>query len=322
MMAIFKAWRLCSFRVLSTLMILSTLLSNVGPTEAWAKTISGPARTTGSRSVVEPPKAMNVEFSRPATRLAARPEKGSNASPQKASQDAASDAAQAMFVENVGQFDAQERFRAQGLNGILHVADEALWLSLVESPSAAEPGASPATPTADPSSYPDPSAAERRRGVNLKLSFIGANPNPEVEGIDPLDVKVSCFLGNDAENWRSNVPVWGGVRYVDIYPGVDLEVTGDGGQLSWQFVQYPVALEDGGLKALSRSGPRDAARMIAASVDLLVQIGIVKETRRVTSIAKVDKKLHGGEAWFIPLRRLEEGSSEEDPGWVLQETTA
>jgi hypothetical protein len=68
--------------------------------------------------------------------------------------------------------------------------------------------------------------------------------------------------------------------------------------------------------------PRDAARMIAASVDLLVQIGIVKETRRVTSIAKVDKKLHGGEAWFIPLRRLEEGSSEEDPGWVLQETTA
>jgi pilus assembly protein CpaF len=68
--------------------------------------------------------------------------------------------------------------------------------------------------------------------------------------------------------------------------------------------------------------PRDAARMISASMDILVQIGIVKETRRVTSIAKVDKKLHGGEAWFVPLWRLEEGSSEEDPGWVLQETTA
>ena len=52
--------------------------------------------------------------------------------------------------------------------------------------------------------------------------------------------------------------------------------------------------------------PRDAARMIAASVDLLVQINIVEEARRVTSIARVDKKLHGGEAWFVPLWRCEE----------------
>lgn len=47
--------------------------------------------------------------------------------------------------------------------------------------------------------------------------------------------------------------------------------------------------------------PRDAARMISASVDILVQIGIISEERRVTSIARVDRKTHSGEAWFIPL---------------------
>jgi pilus assembly protein CpaF len=66
--------------------------------------------------------------------------------------------------------------------------------------------------------------------------------------------------------------------------------------------------------------PRDAARMIAASVDLLVQIGIVDEVRRVTAIARVDKKLHSGEAWFIPLWRLEVDASKEGPRWVRLET--
>ncbi len=65
--------------------------------------------------------------------------------------------------------------------------------------------------------------------------------------------------------------------------------------------------------------PRDAARMISASVDILVQIGIVNEERRLTSIASVDKKLHGGEAWFIPIWRSEESSVGGCVGWVLLE---
>ncbi|MBL8080490.1 MAG: CpaF family protein [Anaerolineales bacterium] len=62
--------------------------------------------------------------------------------------------------------------------------------------------------------------------------------------------------------------------------------------------------------------PRDAARMISASVDILVQIGIVHEARRLTSIARVDKKLHGGEAWFIPIWRYEESHNEVNGQWM------
>jgi pilus assembly protein CpaF len=63
--------------------------------------------------------------------------------------------------------------------------------------------------------------------------------------------------------------------------------------------------------------PSDAARMIAASVDLLVQINIVDEVRRVTAIAKVVKKSHGDEVTVIPLWQYNPDSSSTEPRWSL-----
>jgi hypothetical protein len=39
-----------------------------------------------------------------------------------------------------------------------------------------------------------------------------------------LETHVSYFIGADPEKWRADVPVWGGVRYHELYPGVDLVV--------------------------------------------------------------------------------------------------
>jgi hypothetical protein len=50
---------------------------------------------------------------------------------------------------------------------------------------------------------------------------------------------VSYFIGSAPEAWHPAVPVWGGVRYVDLYPGVDLEVTGEEGRWSWRLVVRP-----------------------------------------------------------------------------------
>ncbi len=61
--------------------------------------------------------------------------------------------------------------------------------------------------------------------------------------------------------------------------------------------------------------PSDAARMIAASVDILVQINIVDEVRRVTAIAKVVKKSHGDEVTVIPLWRYNSDSTPTEPRW-------
>ena len=59
-------------------------------------------------------------------------------------------------------------------------------------------------------------------GLALKLTFPGSNPDVRIEPLNPLTTTVSYFLGNDPAQWRPAVPVYGGVRYVDLYPGVDL----------------------------------------------------------------------------------------------------
>ncbi len=86
----------------------------------------------------------------------------------------------------------------------------------------------------------DPSAVRGsapQRAVNLKLSFPGANPQPVIEPFDRLDTRVSYFIGNDPAKWRADVPVWGGVRYRDLYPGLDLELTGAGGHWQWRLIR-------------------------------------------------------------------------------------
>jgi hypothetical protein len=90
------------------------------------------------------------------------------------------------------------------------------------------------------------SEIQNRKGVNLKLSFPGSNPHPRLEPFDRLETHVSYFIGNDANEWRSDVPVWGGVRYVDLYPGIDLEITSENGQL----VQRVVARDGADLSAM------------------------------------------------------------------------
>lgn len=59
----------------------------------------------------------------------------------------------------------------------------------------------------------------------------------------------------------------------------------------------------------------EANQMIADAVDLLVQIGIRHETRRVVQIANISKELKGGDVWFDPVYRYNEQSPVGSPVW-------
>ncbi|MCX6032879.1 MAG: SBBP repeat-containing protein [Chloroflexi bacterium] len=119
--------------------------------------------------------------------------------------------------------------------------------------------------------------------VDLRLSFPGANPHPTIEPFARLDTHVSYFLGSDPAEWRPDVPVWGGVRYRDLYPGVDLEVSAAGGQWQWQLAAStpsPVATGEGwgegvtlrveGADAVALDG--DALRLTTAAGDLTLPL--------------------------------------------------
>lgn len=144
-----------------------------------------------------------------------------------------------MFIENVGQVPApgsgeEIRFQVLAAQTTLSLTENALWFTALAQP---EPPSEPSTAAA-----PDPQTLllNPRAGVNLKLSFGEANPQPRLEPFNRLETHVSFFSGSDPALWRSDVPVWGGVRYVDLYPGVDLEISGENGQL----VQRLVSKED------------------------------------------------------------------------------
>ena len=96
-----------------------------------------------------------------------------------------------MFIENVGQFPVPDsgetiRFQVQADQATLSLMDEALWFTTLAQPEPA-PDQSVLATSSDPLSLiPDP-----RQGVNLKLSFVDANPQPRLEPFNRLDTRVS-----------------------------------------------------------------------------------------------------------------------------------
>lgn len=144
-----------------------------------------------------------------------------------------------MFIENTGQWDDAARFQVWGgTAGTMWLAEDAIWITVLEAGETSrqvDKGFDARWPF-EGREEPAP-----QRGVNIKLSFMGANPHPLMETFDRLDTAVSYFIGNEPDRWRAAVAVWGGVRYVDLYPDVDLEITNEGGQMVQRLDAQPGA---------------------------------------------------------------------------------
>jgi len=162
-----------------------------------------------------------------------------------------------MFIENVGQFAEGAHFQARGSDRTIWLAEDAVWVTVLEqgSKETSEQVDKKVLPIRDPQSK-----IQNRKGVNLKLSFVGANPHPRLVPFNRLDTHVSYFFGNDPAKWHPDVPVWGGVRYVDLYPGIDLEITSENGQAAQRVVAHSnanpsiVRLQVEGADALTLDG--------------------------------------------------------------------
>jgi hypothetical protein len=147
-----------------------------------------------------------------------------------------------LLIENTGQFDPAARFQVWGSPlgaGTTWVAENAIWVVVSSNDkekrwqgnkvTAFDPTvtSSPALPITPP-----PRTA-------LKLTFPGSNPGVRLEPFDPVETTVSYLIGNDPDQWHPTVPVWGGVRYVDLYPGVNLTINSPSG--AWKLDAAPGA---------------------------------------------------------------------------------
>ena len=194
--------------------------------------------------------------------------------PAKAAVNQALRASPVMFIENVGQFAEGARFQVRDGGGTMWLAEDALWITAIARSEKARPdrAARAGLHTAERSAAPETS----RTGANIRLSFPGANAHPRIEPFDRLDTVVSYFIGSAPENCRPDVPVWGGVRYVDLYPGVDLEINSEGGQMVQRLATRPgadlaaVHLRVEGADAVTADG--EALRLSTAAGDAVLPL--------------------------------------------------
>ena len=73
------------------------------------------------------------------------------------------------------------------------------------------------------------------------MNLVGASPKPRLVGMEELPGKANYFIGRDRTRWHANVPMFAQVRYHDLYPGIDLTVSGDHRYLDFAFVVSPGA---------------------------------------------------------------------------------
>lgn len=123
-----------------------------------------------------------------------------------------------VFEQNQGQSDAQVKFLARGSGyGLFLTNDEAV-LALQRRPG---------------KSHGAPSFSV------LQMKLAGANFSSGIQGDNQLPGRSNYFIGNDPAKWQRDIPQFAGVRYRNVYPGIDLVYHGNQGRLEYDFEVAP-----------------------------------------------------------------------------------
>jgi gliding motility-associated-like protein len=82
------------------------------------------------------------------------------------------------------------------------------------------------------------------RSHAYEMDFLGANPQAKLVGDRPIQSLNNYFIGSDSTKWASNVRLYRGVTYQQLYAGIDAKYfTVDGG-LKYEFLVAPGANPD------------------------------------------------------------------------------
>jgi hypothetical protein len=130
------------------------------------------------------------------------------------------------FEANQGQTDAQVKFLTRGIGHTLFLTESEAVLVLTKS---------------DPTQKTTRESPAQITQIVLRMKFVDANPRSRVVGLEELPGKANYFVGSDSKKWHTNVPLYTKVRYHDLYPGIDLNYSGDQGTLKSDFVVRPGA---------------------------------------------------------------------------------
>jgi hypothetical protein len=169
---------------LNMLLILTLLISLFPPIQpAAAATIEVTPMNEPQAFSPKPVEPAADELTNEVKRLSVQNEiEASSIPPSALSPRSSSVQSGLMFIENVGQFEAKARFMVREGEGSLYLAEDALWLTFLEPITPANRSRLANEPRGVGLDHHLP-ISDTRRGVNLKLTFPGANPQPRRTGL-------------------------------------------------------------------------------------------------------------------------------------------
>ncbi len=148
------------------------------------------------------------------------------------------------FEPNRGQTDLQVQFLTRGPGYHLSLTATAALLGLQKPVSAPNDSAEPGLPNRVPEPN-DPAQTRPSQHAVLEMHLVGGNLSATGSGVGELRSKSNYFRGNDPQKWYTDVPNYAGVRYQDIYPGIDVTYYGTNQrQLEFDFTVAPGAHPD------------------------------------------------------------------------------
>ena len=138
------------------------------------------------------------------------------------------------FVPNAGQLDPSALFHSLGSGNTLFFARNQVVLTFARSDRAAR------SPVRVPGLGPI-DLGDDEPLISLRLTFEGAAADSRIVGQEKLPGVVNYFVGQDATNWRRNVPTYRSIVYEKLFSDIDLVFDGSPGSLKGTYRVAPGA---------------------------------------------------------------------------------
>lgn len=162
-----------------------------------------------------------------------------------------------VFEPNQGQTDSQVRYLAHG-------PASTLWLTQDE-------------------------AVLGSGKMALRMRFEGGNRAAAIQPEDALPGRANYFLGNDSRRWRQDIPLYGKVRYRNVYPATDVVFYGNPQDLEYDLVLQPGA--DPRKIRVAYTGVKNVR--LDADGDLLLRLGTGEIREHKPKIVQSGKSIDG-----------------------------
>jgi len=182
------------------------------------------------------------------------------------------------FIKNNGQTDRKVGFYERGARHAVFFTRDGIYLNLMSSRKT-EFEKKQNIQAKDERRNADKFPAENKTAETdvIRLIPLNANPSPQITAEALQTGRVSYFLGNDPEKWKTNIPTYGTVVYKDLYKGIDMKFYGDNRQLEYDIIVGPGA--DPSKVKFSYTGIRGLKVTEAGDLEITLKEGRIIQKR-------------------------------------------